>query len=452
MGLFDQTDMPFLRDLMGGGGGWNPANGPPPVDENDMQRQAALSKPPVMPPVQGLDLPHSPEPMLEPGAKPNPYARIGANAGINPDIFGGPSGPEATTVPQPGSPNYSRIGREGGPVQGPMFDVPQPSPGGMPGTQAGPAGAPPSAAPQIPMPPPRPNIELPPGATPTGPAPPAPPSIVAGPPWTQGNAMDQFARRAFGDMQGSLSPADRARGKFMSSLGAGLTAAGKSAGLSPAQAAFGGAGAAIEGGEKRSDVQEAQGEKRLDTALKAMQMGNLAEYRKQVMAYNNEKLKATGMNARQKASLWENPSWRYLNMQRQITSEIDVERKKLAEKKNRTPEEVDADNRTLDAKKKELEAKYTGAFNITPQELQKQQQFPMGKHPDNPWLPQTEGDFTGMKIQKDDLFRNPADTKIYKYKGPNVAPEKQPGQEQRADTEQEHRDSDQMNSLAQDAA
>ncbi len=53
---------------------------------------------------------------------------------------------------------------------------------------------------------------------------------------------------------GGLFGDPRTARQFAGSLGAGLSAAGNSAGKSPAQAAFGGAGAAIQGGQKADDT------------------------------------------------------------------------------------------------------------------------------------------------------------------------------------------------------
>ena len=154
--------------------------------------------------------------------------------------------------------------------------------------------------PPVPMPMPRPpgadagSAALPPAATPssgTG-MPPGPPTSLApglpGPSAPQGGPLSRML---------GLNP--NPMRTVVGSLGAGLTAAGNSAGKSPAQALFSGAGASLEGGQKTDDKTLEQQQKYLAQAIAAKQAGNTElsnQYLNMYRIAQTEKLKQDALD------------------------------------------------------------------------------------------------------------------------------------------------------------
>jgi len=268
-GLFD-----WLTGAMGGGdmsGGLPPGMSP------------GGGQMPGMPPVQTLDTAPAPmpPPPMPPGVDP-----MGGQTGMDMQV-GAPPLPPPMSPPDggfmsPAPPPPALPPPDGGMM--PMRNAPIPPPDGGMMSPSGP----------VPMPAPRPPglgggpAAIPPAVAPTGGAgmPPGPPMQLPGPtgappPDQGGNALT----RALG-----LDP-NRARAA-MGGLGAGLKAAGENS-HKPGLAAFsGGAGAAIEGGQKTDDKTFEKQDKYLQRAIQAQKEGNTAAYQTNYLKYQIEAAKA----------------------------------------------------------------------------------------------------------------------------------------------------------------
>ena len=373
MGLFD-----WLSDAMGSGA--NPMGGGDPAQmltrsSNVMDRSqpsldltggvGANMTPPQAPMPLGTDpMTAGGPPSNGPGLPPKP-----ADMAAGPDPTGAP--PSPVPLPQPRPP-----GADGsGPLPPPPPPPVQPPSGGIPGAPpAEPAGPPMSIAPPI--------------------APEQPGAPQGGP-----------ISRALG-----LDP-NKTKSVF-SGIGAGLTAAGNSAGKSPFQAFASGAGASLEGSEKSTDKTYDQKIKYLQAAVAAQSAGDKAAYNKNYASYLAGKLKADTDKAAsdgsgKKTGAWNKPdSQKFIDAQHALASDPEVKAsQKLLEQTAKTGEPADvakaqaAHSALIQSK----EAKYLSGVGLDPQQIAKNMATPPGtppsKNPDgsrspgNPHVIQTQEQF-----------------------------------------------------------
>lgn len=184
--------------------------------------------------------------------------------------------PQMTGTDAPFPPGADPMAAGGDVPNGPGLPY---APGSDPMTAGGaPPNGPGLSPPQVPMPMERPpNLgagpaALPPAAMPTSGTgmPPGPPTSLA--PAIPGDSLLP-GQTALGRALG-LDPRSNSFKEGVSGLGAGLTAAGNSRGKSPFQALASGAGATIEGSDKRADKTTEQQSKYLKDAIAAAQSGN----------------------------------------------------------------------------------------------------------------------------------------------------------------------------------
>lgn len=260
------------------------------------------------------------------------------------------------TMPEPPMPSVQQTGADMPPplptgqsplsFQWPEFAQPPMPPGMNPmtsdigaGMQGGGLPPPLPAAPSVPMPAPRP-AEAPPrlamNDTLTRSSAPGAPLPLS--PAQAGNAYSSYKAaggggpvQIFGAEPGGAPgggsfigralglDANKERSMF-GSLGAGLTAAGNSKGKSKGQAAFGGAGAALEGGQKAEDKAYDQRLKALGLDVKAKGQEDYTalgrdrlELSKQELKQNLDKMTGAGMTDAQK----------YLEAQRRAAADVD---------------------------------------------------------------------------------------------------------------------------------
>jgi hypothetical protein len=376
------------------------------------------------------------------------------------DPMGNPTGgsmPLPTPAPAPTQPMP--------PAQGPGMDVPPTDPsmtdiaGGMQGGSGAPPinpattdlsggmqGAGPGAQPPVPMPQPRPPGApgmppaagaLPPNATPTGPAPgpPGPPTSLAppapGPSVPAGNMPP--GQTALGRALG-IAPdqAGKQGQQIMSGISAGLKSVGQNWNK-PGLAAFAGsAGAAMEGGEKKADVQQKQATDYLNAAIKAKQTGDEAGYKQNYLRYLAAKLQADTDKAASKdagANKNDTPTQLYLSAQRLVQNDPEVRdaTKQLEQlrKGGAEPAEIAKATAGLQALTQQKQAQHMAALGLNPQTAAQLAKQP-GNAAENPVDAAKTGitkDNIGKKLQPGQYFTNPADNKVYQYKGPPKADE-----------------------------
>lgn len=276
----------------------------------------------------------------------------------------------------------------------------------MPGGQGGGVGQPP-----VPLRQPRPagaGLPQPPtdlsaaGAAPGAPLNLAPPpggmmaqSAMAQPP--QQGAAASLLGRALG-----LSP-ERDR-QVSSSLAAGLKSVGENYKKPGLAALAGSTGAAMEGGEKRTDKDTDQRTKLIQQAISAQAAGDRAGYLKSMMQINNLKLQqAADPQAAAKAKGSMTDEQKAVKVLELLNNDIQLKgiKSTLATlQKQGTPAEIAAAQKKFD----ELYATKQKEFG---ERLRAGSQY-------NP-LTYTSADDLRKNAQKGDIFRNPKDGKLYVY-------------------------------------
>lgn len=402
MSLFD-----WLTDAIGGSGSM------PPVQSFDMNRPTG-----PMPPAQGLDV--KPSQLAMPPAQgldmPMPQQGMGPAPGAPPPM------PPAQGLDLP-----SRQPQPMPPVQG--MDLPPRQPPPMPPAQGLETnGSPvqmtgddaarlPPERPQIPMPRPRP--------APVGPAamPQQPLSIQPGIP--QGGIPQQPDQQGGGNssLSRALGLNPQTGERMMSGLGAGLRAAGNSAGKSPFQAFASGAGETIGGVEARQDKTYDQKLKYLQAAVAAQSAGDKAAYNKNYAAYLTGKLQADTEKAASseagKKGAWNKPdSQKFIDAQHALSKDPEIHAsQKLLEQtaKSGEPAEIAKAQAAHNALIKDKEAKYLSGVGLNPQKLADLQKNPPGTR-GNPHVVASQQDFDAY-VKPGDAYVNPKDGKTYIRKG-----------------------------------
>lgn len=221
----------WLSDALGGAG-------QAATDPSTMGAVSSAGTPPVAMPATP---PVAPPTGSDAQALANPSGPQAPPTGDTPPAFPMPQGPDSPQNPTGGAVPMPMARPPGANATPPMAP-----PTGAPAPSAMPASTPPTA----PM-----AGALPPGATPT-----------------EGAGMAPTGARGILDRALGIDP--NSKRSLIGGLGAGLTAAGNSAGKSKFQAFAGGAGAALEGGEKADDKTTANQQKHLTQAIEAMKAGD----------------------------------------------------------------------------------------------------------------------------------------------------------------------------------
>lgn len=316
------------------------------------------------------------------------------------------------------------------PVQG--LDLPLPSPQQLGGEGIGPAavsGQPGQQPPPVPMPRARP-----PGAD-TGAIPPPPPEKPPGPPMNIAPAspgvgappMPPQSQSGFslptmeggGGLLGALGVGDQNAKRFRGALGAGLTAAGNSAGKSPMQALSGGAGAAIEGGDKSADKNTDQTLKYLDTAIKAQRAGDTAAYNVAYAKYLAAKLK---QDTDKMAGGRNDPNSLYLAAGRLTNSDPALKGYNDAIRAARAggnAADIAKAQGELEKAKTDIMNGHLGRLGLSPQQAAQVAQQPgmtVGNAIDAGKMGITEKNIA-QKLRPGQYYRNPKDGQIYQFNG-----------------------------------
>jgi len=208
---------------------------------------------------------------------------------------------------------------------------------------------------------------------------------------------------------------------IVSGLGAGLTAAGNSAGKSPFQAFASGAGAGIEGSDKSTDKTYDQKIKYLQAAVAAQSAGDKSAYNKNYALYLTNKLKADTDKAASggKSGAWNKPdSQKFIDAQHALANDPEVKAsQKLLEQSAKTgdPAEVTKAQAAHSALIQSKEAKYLSGVGLDPQKLNDLVKNPPGT-PQNPHVVTSQSDFDTY-VKPGQAYRNPRDGKIYIRKG-----------------------------------
>lgn len=227
-----------------------------------------------------------------------------------------------------------------------------------------------------------------------------------------------------GGMLGALGVAPDTARRFSASLGAGLTAAGNSAGKSPFQAAASGAGAAMEGGNKAAETNNKQTTDYLNTAIKAKQQGDEAGYKTNYLKYLAAKLEADTKKAADgnAASKNDSPTQLYLRARSEVSKDSDVRgSQKVLEGVIREgdPEKIKQAQATHAALVAQKQQEAFADLGLHPQTIAEVAKQP-GNSEQNPIDAKTAGitkDNIAKKLQPGQYYINPKDGKPYIYQG-----------------------------------
>lgn len=354
-------------------------------------------------------------------------AAAAANMGAAPPMQSPPIAPSSppTGAPAPSAdpqginqPDPSDLSTQGSPAPQsmgappPSVPLPQPRPPGAPGPTPAALNANGAAAAPAPSP---------------SPAPPGPPLNIQPPAQTGPQpAPSGFNPNWFGRMMGVTS-ADQAA-KYGQQMGSGLAEGLKSVGQNwnkPGLAAFAGSmGAGMEGGQKRADIQEKQAADYLNAAIKAKQQGDEAGYKQNYLQYLAAKLKADTDKAASPDAKNKNdtPTQLYLSAQRLVQNDPEVvDARKALESARKTgePADVTAATNRLQQVIQQKQAQHLQGVGLNPQIAAQIGKQP-GNSQENPVNGKTAGltaDNIGKKLQPGQWFTNPADGKLYQYKG-----------------------------------
>jgi len=387
-----------------------------------------------------------------PMAPPAPTRPMPPVQGLTPDVAGSEGMPAPNSMGgqgglyNPGGPPPPNIGESPTTAMGDFTGTqsqtgaPQPRPPMPPdpATDANPAagygGA--SMPPGIPLPRPRPagaDAATPPNAAPASGS--TPPGLPPGTPMNIAPAVQSYqaAGGTFAPPGGqpdgndgrpsllrALGLSDNASKSIRGALGAGIKAAGNSAGKSPMQAFASGVGEGIEGGSKAEDKTYDQKIKYLQAAVAAQSAGDKAAYNKNYAAYLNAKLKNdTDKAASGKTGAWNKPdSQKFIDAQHALANDPEVKAsQKLLEQaaKTGTPEELAAAQAKHTALIRDREGKYLAGVGLSPQSVADMAKNPPGT-PGNPHKVTSQQDFDTY-VKPGQAYVNPRDGKVYIRKG-----------------------------------
>lgn len=411
MGLLD-----WLTD--GGGSLWSSGAGSPPS-----QPDAAM------------------QPQMRPGGETIPPMNFQRPEFANPPPGAG-APPQQPPMP-PGQPPLTGDFDQNGlpPSNGAMPPAAPPMPPGIdPSTVGGPPGA---GQPAVPMPQPRPA-----GAPPAaGAIPPPPPEQPPGAPLnlqpTDPNQPVKYpgfgldAAKFPPPSQSGFSPTNMQGGggilsalgvgqdsanRMRGSVGAGLKAAGNSAGKSPMQALAGGAGEAMEGGQKASDTNNKQTIDYLNAAIKAKSAGDTAAYNTNYTKYLAAKLKADTDKAASSNAKGDSPTQLYLSAVRATNSDPTLKGYNDAIRAARASGDTAAIAKAqadLEQAKSGIMSGHLARLKLDPQTAAQVAQQPgmtVGNAVDAGKMGITEKNIA-EKLQPGQYYRNPKDGQIYQFNG-----------------------------------
>lgn len=423
MGLLDWLTDGTLGNMGGISGG--ESGSPPPMN---------MPQPPTpMPPVQqtGSDAPAiAPPPQPNPGAMTPPVdpstQAIGGGTGA------GPGAPTPDPTPAAGPPD-------------PPIPLPAPRP---PGANAGPPQ--PTFAPgqtnTNPISPPAPGFNASPVAPGGGALTPAdakgvvksyeaagghafaPPDGTSGAS-APGGAYKLGDQTALGRALG-IDPHSKTFNDTLGGLGAGLTAAGNSKGKSPMQALSSGAGATLEGANKEAHASNKDAQGYLAQAIAAKKAGDDATYKTNYTAYLAAKLKSEQEAAASKdatvANKNDSPTQLFLAAQRNVAADPLVKGSLTAYQaaiKDGDPTKIATAKSAYEQTVQERQSAHLAGVGLHPQTAAEVAKQP-GMTQANP-LDAGKAGITpaniGKKLQPGQYYTNPADGKVYQYKG---APDK----------------------------
>jgi len=228
--------------------------------------------------------------------------------------------------------------------------------------------------------------------------------------------------RSLGSPAGPGGPGGMDQNKMrgvMGAIGAGLTAAGNSAGKSPFQALTSGAGAGLEGGQKGQDKGYDQRIKSLQLAVSATAQGDKAAANKNYAEYLSAKLKhdTDKMSGGGKNGAWNKPdSQKYIDAQRSVSQDpqVDAANKMLVKMDPSDPGFPKA-KAEFDALVEKKQQQTYAVMQLSPQTIAAMNGNPPGT-PKNPHVIMNKQDFDTY-VKPGQAYKNPADGKIYVRKG-----------------------------------
>jgi hypothetical protein len=271
----------------------------------------------------------------------------------------------------------------------------------------------------------------PPAATPpAGPAaaPPGPPLNITSPA-QNAPASPSFAANPLGQALGITNPgqAGRTGQQIMSGFGEGLKSVGQNWNK-PGLAAFAAsAGSAMEGGQKRADIQEKQAADYLKAAIDSKKAGDEAGYKQNYLHYLAAKLKADTDKAAAKDATVTNkndtPTQLYLSAQRLVQNDpevVDARKALESARKSGEPADVTAATNRLQQVIQQKQAEHLAGVGLKPQDA-----AALAKQPGNAQENPINGKQAGLtpenitkKLQPGQWFTNPSDGRLLQYKGP----------------------------------
>lgn len=245
----------------------------------------------------------------------------------------------------------------------------------------------------------------------------APPMV---PPQESGGIAPDMQNR--GGLLQAMGLSSDVASRMRGGLGAGLKAAGNSAGKSPVQALAGGAGEAMEGGKKSSDTNTDQTIKYLNAAINAQKAGDTNAYNLNYTKYLAAKLKADTDKAASGNAAKNSPEQLYFQAVRATNADPalkgynDAIRAARASGDTAALAKAQAD---LEKAKGDVMNGHLGRVGLDPIAAAKIGQQP-GMNPGNALdagkLGITEKNIA-QKLQPGQYYRNPKDGQIYQFTG-----------------------------------
>jgi hypothetical protein len=223
-----------------------------------------------------------------------------------------------------------------------------------------------------------------------------------------------------------IDPKSQSFADITGGLGAGLTAAGNSKGKSAGQAFAAGAGGALEGANKEQHAQEKDAQAYLNTAIAAQKAGDNATYQTNYTKYLAAKLQAEQTATANKDAAATNkndsPTQLYLSAQREVASDPLVKGAMSAYQaalKTGTPQDIATAKSAYEQTVQERQAAHLAGVGLHPQtaaEIAKQPGMTQANPVDAGKLGITAQNI-GKKLQPGQYYTNPADGKVYQFKG-----------------------------------
>jgi len=238
--------------------------------------------------------------------------------------------------------------------------------------------------------------------------------------------------------------------QFMGSLGAGLKAAGSSAGKSPMQAAFGGAGAALEGGEKADDTGTEQQRRATASERENQRLEETKRRNDQMFQVYQDRLKKAQQvgTVASRAQAWETSDYGRLQhanaeiikgqaeIRQNYRADLNAAATAGQSVSGQTPDQIRA---LMKKEQDELKAGVYKQYNVNPDELQKRGSAVFGddgkidadKTKAQAHKPTSWDDFHAT-VKPGHYFINPADGKLMLRKSAAPTPIDQGGTMQAA--------------------